>query len=124
MVLSYIVSKLPSKCLYNVDILKNKLQFGNVKFQINKNIVYLNNIEVIQKNKGNGSRILINFENYVKYNYNVNEIHLLAWQKNNNHDVLNFFKKHGYYHTDLEKKNQIYDDSINIYDLHKLIKII
>jgi hypothetical protein len=104
MVLSYIVSKLPSKCLYNVDILKNKLQFGNIKFQINKNIVYLNNIEVIQKNKGNGSHILINFENYVKYNYNVNEIHLLAWQKNNNHDVLNFFKKHGYYHTDLEKK--------------------
>ena len=45
MVLSYIVSKLPSKCLYNVDILKNKLQFGNVKFQINKNIVYLNKIE-------------------------------------------------------------------------------
>lgn len=122
MTLKYIINKSTTRCLYNVNIFKNNLLFGNVNFQIYNTTAYLNNIEVKEKKRGYGSYILINFENYVKYNYNINKIDLLAWQPSNDNNVLNFFEMHGYYHLNPNENPEIYDDSIIIYDLYKLTK--
>ena len=57
MVLSYMVSKFPSKCLYNINLMKNNLPFGNINFQITNSVAYLNNLEVFEKKRGFGSYV-------------------------------------------------------------------
>lgn len=122
--LSYVVSKIPSKCLYNVNLLKNNLPFGNINFNISNNIAYLNNLEVFEHRKGFGSYVLNTFESYIKNFYNIERINLLAWQSHGLNDSISFFKKQGYFITDPSEKIQTYDDGIIIYDLHKMSKII
>ena len=124
MVLTYMVSKFPSKCLYNIDLMKNKLPFGNINFQITNSVAYLNNLEVFEKKHGFGSYVLNNFEIFVKNVHNVKRVNLLAWQPSGCDNVIKFFEKHGYFHIDPTLNTQTYDDSIMIYDLHKMAKLI
>lgn len=124
MVLSYMVSKFPSKCLYNINLMKNNLPFGNINFQITNSVAYLNNLEVFEKKRGFGSYVLNNFETFVKNVHNVKRVNLLAWQPIGCDNVIKFFEKHGYFHIDPTLNTQTYDDSIMIYDLHKMSKLI
>ena len=124
MVLSYMVSKFPSKCLYNINLMKNNLPFGNINFQITNSVAYLNNLEVFEKKRGFGSYVLNNFETFVKNVHNVKRVNLLAWQPIGCDNVIKFFEKHGYFHIGPTLNTQTYDDSIMIYDLHKMSKLI
>ncbi len=124
MVLSYMVSKFPSKCLYNINLMKNNLPFGNINFQITNSVAFLNNLEVYEQNCGFGSYVLNNFETFVKNVHNVEKVKLLAWQPIGYDNVIKFFEKHGYFQVDPTLKTQTYDDSIMIYDLHKMSKLI
>ena len=124
MVLSYMVSKFPSKCLYNINLMKNNLPFGNINFQITNSVAFLNNLEVYEQNCGFGSYVLNNFETFVKNVHNVEKVKLLAWQPIGYDNVIKFFEKHGYFQVDPTLNTQTYDDSIMIYDLHKMSKLI
>lgn len=118
---TYHISRLPSKTLYKINMYKCGKSLGNMNFQIENNIAVLNNLEVNIKNTGYGSHFLNIFEKYVKYKYNVYEVHLLAWQPYSGENVINFFQKNGYYN--LAYKG-VYDDSVTMFDLFKMRKYI
>jgi hypothetical protein len=117
---TYHISKCPSKILYNVHVFKMGYSFGKINFQIDKNKAILHNIELKETKKGYGSFLLNNVEKYVKKEYNVDEIHLLAWEPSCGDNVINFFRKNGY--VNINHSSQIYDDSITIFDLYKMWK--
>ena len=85
-----------SKNLYNINLYRNETKITNYNFIVNDKSVTINNLEVKIKNKGIGSTILNNIENYVKNIYDVNKVNLLAWQDSSSDNVINFFKKNGY----------------------------
>ena len=119
---TYYIKKIPSLCLYNIQIYKNRYVFGNLNFQIQQTRAILNNIEIDEQRRGYGSYFLKKFESYVQNVHNVNNISLLAWQPYGSDNVVKFFEKHGYKEENSENNRQIYDDSIVIYDLHKMWK--
>lgn len=119
--LHYYMTKIPSRYLYNIQIYRKGTEFGNLNFQVRNSEAILNNIEIKDRNKGYGSFLLKQFESYVTNIYNVNNISLLAWQPSGDSNVVDFFNKHGYNEYDCSEK-QLYDDSVIIYNLHKMRK--
>jgi len=109
-----------SKNLYNINLYRNETKIANYNFIVNDKSVTINNLEVKIKNKGIGSTILNNIENYVKNIYDVNKVNLLAWQDSSSDNVINFFKKNGY--KIINKNENGYDDSVIIYDLYHFEK--
>ena len=117
------IKSLPSQLIYNINMYKHGNKFGNLNFVVLQNQAILNNIEVNETGQGNGSELLKHFESHVKNIYNVNQVSLLAWQEAGCSNVLNFFEKHGYKYIENKYVNtQTFDDSIKIYDLHKMFK--
>lgn len=110
------------KNLYNINLYKNKTKIANYNFIINGKHATINNLEVEIKNKGVGTNILSNIENYVKNMYDVDKVNLLAWQDSSEENVINFFQKNGY--KIINKNENGYDDSIIIYDLYHFEKYI
>ena len=109
-----------TRLLYNMKLYNNKNKIADYNFMISDRKAVINNIQVYKKNIGIGSYILKNIENYVKEKHNVNNISLLAWQNSENEKVIDFYKKNGYIMSD--EQSQLYDDSVNIYDLYKFEK--
>jgi DNA polymerase II large subunit len=109
-----------TRVLYNMKLYNNKNKIADYNFMISDRKAVINNIQVYKKNIGIGSYILKNIENYAKEKHNVNNISLLAWQNSENEKVIDFYKKNGYIMSD--EKSQLYDDSVNIYDLYKFEK--
>ena len=116
----YIVSKIPTKQLYNVNIYKDITKFGNMNFQIHNDSAILNNLWIDEPKKGHGTKIINQFENYVKFKYDTKQIRLLAWQPQGSTNVLDFYCKNGY--TEKEMLRMNYDDGIIIYDLYRFEK--
>ena len=121
---TYYMKKIPSRCLYNIKIYKHGHEFGilNFQIQIQTKHAVLNNLEMNEKYCGYGSFFLKKFESYVSNIYDVKNIRLLAWQPSGDDKVVSFFKKHGYEEYSDVSKRQTYDDSIVIFDLHKMRK--
>ena len=77
--------------------------------------------EINKKGSGHGSFFLKQFESYVTNVYSIKDVSLLAWQPQGDVNVVSFFSKHGYVGYD-EMDRQIYDDTVTVYDLHKMRK--
>ena len=120
--LTYHIKKIPSRCLYNIQICRKGLPFGNMNFHIDGTKAFLNNLEVVEKNKGYGTFCLNLFQSYVHEYYDVNNVNLLAWQPSGCNNIVNFFTKNGFTEVDNTGKPQTYDDSYMIYDLHAFTK--
>jgi len=114
------MKKVPSRCLYNIQIYKHGREFGNVNFQIQQNRAVLNNIEINEQRRGYGSIFVKKVESYVRNIYGVQSISLLAWQPSGGDHVVKFYEKLGY--KEQRGKTQTYDDSVIIYDLHEMWK--
>lgn len=63
---TYYIKKIPSLCLYNIHIYKNRNIFGNLNFQIQQNRAILNNIEIDEQRRGYGSYFLKNSNHMYK----------------------------------------------------------
>ena len=114
------IFKHPMKKLYHVEMYQINKPLAHFNFNVEKKNATLNNIVVFDKNKGIGSIVLQDMEEYVLKMYGVHKINVCAWQKMGNTDVLDFYKKNGYIFSD--NKITTYDDSIYIYDLYRLEK--
>ena len=124
MTIRYFVSKIPSRCSYHVRTLLNNDYLSTFQFCVHGMQTTINNIEIAKSYRGQGwgKRTIIGIEDYVKRNYKVDEIHLLAWQPSGGTEVIDFYKKLGYKEGDSVHGINKFDDSIVIYDLYPFSK--
>lgn len=124
MTIRYFVSRLPSRCSYHVRTLLNNDYLSTIQFCVHGMQTTINNIEIAKPYRGQGwgKRTIIGIEDYVKRNYKVDEIHLLAWQPSGGTEVIDFYKKLGYKEGDSVYGINKFDDSVVIYDLYPFSK--
>ena len=124
--LTYHLSKSLYKPIINSNIYKKSKNIGNIKLYIDNQYCIINSLYFKKKyrNLEFGSFVLKDTELYLKNNYQINQIGLLAWQKQGNNEVFYFFEKNGYKIEDSNCKIDTYDDYNTIYDLKKYIKYI
>lgn len=119
---TYILKQLNSGNIKLSKILNAK-EIGSIIGRVENQKGFICNINVNQEHRRNkhGSEILNMYENLVKYNYNVNEIHLAAWENiRNPFSVTNFYVSNGY--ISKNKKSTYYDDKIDIFEINQYYK--
>lgn len=124
MTIRYFVSRLPSRCSYHVRTILNDNSLSKFQFCVHGTQTTINNIEIAEQYRGQGwgKRTITQIEDYVKNAYNVDEIHLLAWQPSGGTEVVDFYKKLGYKEGDSVRGINKFDDSVVIYDLYPFSK--
>jgi GNAT superfamily N-acetyltransferase len=117
-----ILSSKTNSFLHQFQFFKDSKHIGHCRTMIDKQGAVLSDLEIYDqyKKQGFGSHFLRNTEQKLKSEFGVQEVSLLAWQPSGGFEVVDFFKKNGY--TPLFKDIASYDDSITIYDLHRLYK--
>lgn len=117
-----ILSSKTNSFLHQFQFFKDSKHIGHCRTVIDKQGAILSDLEIYDqyKKQGFGSHFLKHTEQKLKSEFNIKEISLLAWQPCGGFEVVDFFKKNGYtpFYNDIAS----YDDSITIYDLHRLHK--
>jgi len=123
MSIKYYITKMTSRCLYNVSAYKNGKELAKYNFIIDNKTAIINNIHIHESYRGHGygTSILNDIETYAKKVYDVNRVSMLAWQPSDGNDVRDFYYKNGY----IEQKSVgIYDDYVTVYDLYPFVKCV
>ena len=117
-----ILSSKTHSFLHQFQFIKDSKHIGHCRTVIDKQMAVLSDLEIYDqyKKQGFGSQFLRNTEHKLKSEFGVQEVSLLAWQPTGGEEITNFFKKNGY--EPLFKDVGSYDDSVTIYDLHRLRK--
>jgi ribosomal protein S18 acetylase RimI-like enzyme len=87
---------------------------------------FIYNIKVDEdvRRQKNGSELLNIYETMIKYNYNINKVHLAAWEKiSDPNSVKQFYIFNGYI-----KDNNIlpihFDDKVDFFEINQYFKIL
>ena len=87
---------------------------------------FIYNIKINEdlRRQKNGSEMLNVYETLIKYNYDINKIHLAAWEKISDPDsVKQFYVSNGYV-----KDNKIlpkhFDDKVDFFEINQYYKIL
>jgi ribosomal protein S18 acetylase RimI-like enzyme len=87
---------------------------------------FIYNIKVREdfRRQKNGSEMLNVYEKLIKYNYNINQVHLAAWENISDPNSVNqFYISNGYV-----KNNNILpiqlDDKVNFFEINQFYKIL
>lgn len=106
--------------IIKVFILKNNLIVGKSNISIQDNIGYINHIHIISRYRGYkyGTKLLQKSEDIIKKDFNISEINIVVWNKQNT-DLINFYIKNDY---KIINNNKTYDDGIFLYDIINIKK--
>ena len=117
-----ILSSKTNSFLHQFQFFKGSLHIGHCITTINNGVAVLSDLKIYDqyKKQGFGTHFLQGSEDKLKANFGVQVVSLLAWQPTGGSEVVDFFKKNGY--EPLFKGLGSYDDSVTIYDLHRLRK--
>ena len=117
-----ILSSKNNSFVHQFQLFKGSIHIGHCRTIIDKQGAVLSDLEIYDqyKNQGFGTHLLHGTEHKLKTKFGVQDVSLLAWQPTGGFEVVDFFKKNGY--DPLLKEVGSYDDSVTIYDLHRLRK--
>jgi len=117
-----ILSSKTHSFLHQFQFFKNFKHIGHCRTVVNNGVAVLSDLEIYDqyKKQGLGTHFLQRSEDKLKARFGVQVVSLLAWQPTGGSEVVDFFKKNGY--EPLIKDVGSYDDSVTIYDLHRLCK--
>ena len=117
-----ILSSKNNSFVHQFQLFKGSIHIGHCRTVVNNGVAVLSDLEIYDqyKKQGLGTHFLQRSEDKLKARFGVQVVSLLAWQPTGGSEVVDFFKKNGY--EPLIKDVGSYDDSVTIYDLHRLCK--
>ena len=103
---------------------ENNLFVGCVRYKMNKpnSVLCRMNISSTYRNKGYGSRILELSERSLCESFDIQRIHLTAWQPAGSSNIVDFYQKNGF--DSSTDTSYVYDDYVQLYDLYPMSKSI
>lgn len=108
--------------LHQFQFFKDSKHIGHCRTVIQNRHAVLSDLEIYDqyKKQGFGTHFLQKTEDQLKSKFSVHDVSLLAWQSAGGFEVVDFFAKNGY--KSVFQNIGYYDDSVTIYDLHRLHK--
>ena len=122
---TYVLRKLASGNIKLSKILSFQ-EVGSIIGRTQNTNHFIYNIKINEdlRRQKNGSEMLNVYETLIKYNYDINKIHLAAWEKISDPDsVKQFYVSNGYV-----KDNNIlpihFDDKVDFFEINQYYKIL
>lgn len=122
---TYVLRQLASGNIKLSKILSSQ-EVGSIigRTQNTNHFIYNIKINKDLRRQKNGSEMLNVYETLIKYNYDINKIHLAAWEKISDPDsVKQFYVSNGYV-KDNKRLSIHFDDKVDFFEINQYYKIL